>query len=75
MNAHVDQAPLPGALKDARLKIGREDFGQEGEYLELHDKILPLVIQIRNLSGMVFSAGNEVSGVASDQARSYIRDT
>jgi hypothetical protein len=75
VNAYVDQTPLPGALKDARLKIRREDFWQEGENLELHSEILPLVIQMRNLFCRVFSAGNVISSLASDQALSYIRDT
>jgi hypothetical protein len=36
MNAHIDQSPLAGALKNAGCKIGREYFGQQGEDLELH---------------------------------------
>jgi hypothetical protein len=40
VDAHVDQAPLPGAMKNARLKVGRKNFGQKGEHLELHEQIL-----------------------------------
>jgi hypothetical protein len=47
VNAHLDQTPLAGALKNARFKIRGENFGQEGKNLKLHGGILPLVSIIR----------------------------
>jgi hypothetical protein len=40
VDAHVDQTPLSGALKNAGFKIRREYVRQEGENLKLHGKIL-----------------------------------
>jgi hypothetical protein len=47
MNAHLDQTPLAGALKNAGFKIRGENLGQEGKNLKLHAGILPLVCSIR----------------------------
>jgi hypothetical protein len=40
VDAHVDQSPLAGALKNAGFKVGRKYFRQQGENLELHGWIL-----------------------------------
>jgi hypothetical protein len=40
VDAHVDQTPLAGALKNAGFKVGREYFRKQGENLELHNRIL-----------------------------------
>jgi hypothetical protein len=40
VDAHIDQSPLAGALKNAGFKVGREYFRQQGENLELHARIL-----------------------------------
>ena len=40
VNAHVDQPSLAGALKDAAFEIGRKNFRQKRENIELHEAIL-----------------------------------
>ena len=40
VDAHVDQSPLAGALKNTGLEVGGKHVGQEGEHLELHGGIL-----------------------------------
>ncbi len=40
MQAHVNQPVLAGALKNTGFKVRGENFGQEGEDLELHTWIL-----------------------------------
>jgi hypothetical protein len=40
MNAHLEQPPLAGALKNTGFKIRGENFGQEGKDLKLHGGIL-----------------------------------
>jgi hypothetical protein len=40
VHADIDQSTLAGALKNAGFKIGRKNFRQKRENLELHDQIL-----------------------------------
>jgi hypothetical protein len=44
VDADVDQSALAGALKNAGFKVRGKHFRQEGEDLELHAQILPLVL-------------------------------
>jgi hypothetical protein len=36
VDAYLEQSPLTGALKNARLKVRGKNLGQEGENLKLH---------------------------------------
>jgi hypothetical protein len=40
VNAHLDQTPLAGALKNAGFKVPGKNLGQEGKNLKLHAQIL-----------------------------------
>jgi hypothetical protein len=37
VNAHFEQTPLAGALKNAGFKIWGKNFGQEGKNLKPHE--------------------------------------
>jgi hypothetical protein len=37
VDAHIDQTPLAGALKNTGFKVGWKYFGQQGENIEMHD--------------------------------------
>jgi hypothetical protein len=47
VEAHVKQASLAGALKNAGFKVRREDVRQEGEHLELHGGIVAYSLYFR----------------------------
>jgi hypothetical protein len=40
VDAHIEQSPLSGALKNAGFKIRRKNVRQEGKDLKLHGGIL-----------------------------------
>ena len=64
VNVHLEQSPLPGALKNARFKIWRKYFWQQGEHLELHGGILPLVSRLRHVSASSFRNAEKFSRIA-----------
>lgn len=57
MDAYVKQACLAGAQKNTGFKIWRENFRQQGEYLELHRGILPLLPLFSKLFKVVERCG------------------